>query len=175
MVRRGTARHPDDGRLTLVARFARRNTIPTDYDYDCRRSGLGWRVVDCLALGGGDRWYVRVHGASAYFGVTLQAMHDVPHEVSHGPHPPDIAGTAGSPQFFWISTGASTTKLKVTIAHGSANLFLRPGLFPTPFANDCAASRRCVIYNPLPSTWFIGVYPLADFSNLKLRVRRWPQ
>jgi hypothetical protein len=152
----------------------RREALPTDDDYDCSSRGSA-DVHTCTWFGGGDRWFVRVHGAATFSGVTLQATYAVPVRFLNGEVLPHIPTSAGSQRFFWTRVPPGVRKFLAKISGGGADLYMRPYALPSPFANACAPlfpgrrSQKCQIFDPRPAVWYIGLYGYGDSDRLKLK------
>ncbi len=159
--------------------FVRQDALPTDDDYDCASRGPGNLETCVLFPRAATRWYVRVHGAAAFSGLTLKATYPmIPVQtLNNGRRLSGLRGTAGSQQFFRLPVPQNVKKLKVTISGGGADLYLRRRTLPSPLVNDCAPivpgqrSQHCTIQYPWAGHWYIGLYGWTDFDTLRLRVR----
>ena len=152
-------------------------TLPTDDDYQCLSSS-DTNVDTCDWFHpAAATFYVRVHGTTAFSGLSLQAS-AVPFflQPSKG-HPWTVSGAAGSVTFafFRFPPGVKRMTIQVSGGKGDVDLYVRRFSLPTPFANDSASAHpgrhteKCDFKPPTTLTYYIGVYGRTAFSNLKLK------
>jgi serine protease len=162
--------------------FASVGTLPTDDDYECVSATEGNRETCFWFHSGGARWYLRVHGATSYSDLSIQASPVPIFGQPDNKHPYLLSGTAGSVQFLFVRPPAKgARKLTLTLSGmrsgTDVDLFVRHSALPTPFAYDCASVRRgsraekCVFNPASGGSYLIGVYGITDFTNVKLRSR----
>jgi len=129
-------------------------------------------------------WYVLLVGAEAYSGVTLQ-VHFVPEppeedeakvtKLTPGVPVPDIAGKAGSKQYFSIEVpaGIKTLEIKMFGGTGDADLYVKRGKLPTPTEFDfrpylTGNNEKVVVTEPGAGIWYIMIRSYHAFSGITL-------
>ena len=158
--------------------FLRKDAPPTDDAYDCKSDLPSGFSDACQLFYKPGTWFARVHGFTAFADLTLYANHGAPQRVFRKETRTDLAGAAGSTQFFWINIPTGRHNLTVTISRtiGDADLHVRLFGLPSPIATECHKVRlgqhreTCKIKNPFPGgTYYLGVYGVTDYSRLSLR------
>ncbi len=153
--------------------YLRADAPPTDDAYDCR-SDRSSGFDSCVLFNKPGTWFVRVHGFSAYAGLSLYATYANPSRMFRKEVRTDLAGAAGSQRFFWVTPPEGRHHLTVRISRtlGDADLHVRLFGLPSPIATECHKVRlgqhgeTCTIKNPYPGTYYIGVYGVTDYSRL---------
>jgi len=157
--------------------YVSRGTLPTDDQFDCRSVGPTTRDT-CVWYGpAADRWYVRLHGAAAFSGVSLQATYTGVGRLFSRNRVYNLEGAAGSHTYFFIQVpvGARKLSFRATGRIGDVSLYARWFALPTPFADACEPDRvnrkleRCTIRNPNPGTWYLALDGRTDYSERTLK------
>ena len=157
--------------------FLAKDAIPTEDAYDCKSDQPSGFLDSCEVAYRPGTWFVRVHGFTAYSGLTLYANYANAQPLFRRETVADIAGGAGSARFFWINVPPNRHHLTVKISRtlGDADLHVRLLRLPNPIATGCHKLRvgqhaeTCVIKNPSPTTYYIGVYGVTDYSRLSIK------
>jgi serine protease len=157
--------------------FLRKDAVPTDDAYDCKSDAPSGSYDSCPIYNQPGTWFVRVHGFTAYSGLSLYANYGFVQPLFRRETVTGIDGTAGSANFFWISVPTGRRHLTVTISRtlGDADLHMRLFRLPNPLLTDCHKVRvgqhreTCVVKNPYPGTYYIGVYGVTDYSRLSIK------
>ena len=114
---------------------------------------------------------------SADRSVSMVFESTAPRELTNLETVPDLAGDAGSWQYFRLPVPAGRSSLRAELRGGAGNadLYVRSGELPTTSAFECAPDRinsveSCDFASPRGADWFIGVYGQTDFSGVQLTV-----
>ncbi|MDH5822138.1 pre-peptidase C-terminal domain-containing protein [Luteimonas sp. RD2P54] len=149
------------------------------YDYVSQRPGNNETVRVAEPQAG--TYYIKLVGVRAFSGVTLQARHAEPEtgpgdgELENGVPVTDIAGDAGSEQFWTIEVPAGTSSLTVAMSGGSGDpdLYVRHGEQPNTTTYDCrpylvGSNETCTIASPQAGTWHVMIRGYTAFSGVTL-------
>jgi serine protease len=160
----------------------RQDAPPTDDAYGCLSDSPSGFADSCQLFYKPGTWFVRVHGFTAYSGLSLYANYANAQRLFRKETRTDLAGPAGSARFYWINLPTGGTRrhnLTVTISRtlGDADLHVRLFGLPSPIATECHKVRlgqhreTCKIKNAYPGgTYYIGVYGVTDYSRLSIKV-----
>jgi hypothetical protein len=171
--------------------YIKRGMRPTTSDYDDRQAGPGNTESVFISSGDlGGAWYILLVGTEAYSGVTLHVRF-IPSsqpEPEPGPKPDgkatplipgvpvlNLAGKAGSEQFFSIEvpSNVKTLTIKMSGGTGDADLYVRKGALPTTSEYDYrpylkGSNEEVVITKFTAGTWYIMVRGYQAFSGITL-------
>ena len=157
------------GDADLYVRFGSK---PTTNDYDCRPYA-GGNNEDCNFTAQAGTYYVMIRAYSSYSGVSLVGTYQT--GSSGGDSGSNLNISLGSKEWFrhTIEVPAGTASLTVTTSSGSgdADLYLRSGSEPGTGSYDCRSwsssnDESCVINNPTPGTWHVGVHAYRAVSGV---------
>jgi serine protease len=159
----------------------RNGDIPTPIDADCESSNPGSYDECAFRAPDAGRWYVKVHAFQTFADLRLTATYADPPPLFDGERLDNLAGAAGSHQYWWLRVLPGTRQLRITIsgARGDADLALRRGNLPTLLNWTCRPnlhsarghSEKCLLKNPFPGTWFVDVAGFTDYTHARLRAR----
>ncbi len=141
-------------------------------------------------------YYVLLYGDQAYSGVTLEVRYEYrspkPPQPKPEPEPEpkpdgkvtpltpgvavlDLAGKAGSQQYFSIvvPSGASNLVIRISDGTGDADLYVRKGALPTTAEYNARPyltgnNEQVTIGKPAAGTWYIMVRGYHDFAGITL-------
>ncbi len=148
-------------------------------------------------------YYVLLYGDQAYSGVMLEVRYEYRSTEPPEPQPPepkppepkppepkpdgkvtpltpgvavpDLAGKAGSQQYFSIlvPSGASNLVIRISEGTGDADLYVRKGALPTTAEYDARPyltgnNEQVTIGKPAAGTWYIMVRGYHDFAGVTL-------
>jgi hypothetical protein len=165
--------------------YIKKGAKPTTSDYDYRPADGGNN--ESISISGNDiagRWYILLVANQAYSGVTLKADYfqfekpaqDVK-RLTQGVPVTDLAGTAGSQQFFSIEvpSNVETLEIKMSGGTGDADLYVRNGELPTTSDYDyrpylTGSNELVTITKSTAGTWYIMVRGYQAFSGVTLLV-----
>lgn len=160
----------------------RKDDVPTNNVYECNSARIGNEESCAFPTPNLHDWFIRVHGTTAYAGVTIVAEFPRPTVVTPGTPVHYITGAAGSHQFFRFLQPPDRRRLKLTIRGGTgdADLSARRLSPPTPDTWDCQPTyrserghrERCTFLQPLNGVWFLKITGYTDFTRLTLSVSR---
>ncbi|MCU0914286.1 MAG: PPC domain-containing protein [Planctomycetes bacterium] len=165
--------------------YIKRGAVPTTSNYDYRPSDSGNNESINIGSPRSGNWYVLLVADSSYSGVTLEANYyrsdkpDQPDEkvtrLTAGVPVPNLAGKAGSEQFFSIEVPDSVKSLEIKMSGGSgdADLYVRKGMLPTTSQYDyrpylTGSNEQVTISKSPAGTWFILVRGYQAFSGVTL-------
>lgn len=137
--------------------------------------------VTCMTWGAVGRWYLRVHGTTAFTAATVIAIYGSPTRLINHEVLRDLSGTAGSVRYYWIRVLGSNPHrltLRIGTSKGDADLYGRFWDFPSPYANSCPKPPKqgrhgesCAFKNPISNTvYYFAIYGATDYSGLKITV-----
>ncbi|WP_407354253.1 pre-peptidase C-terminal domain-containing protein [Luteimonas sp. R10] len=149
------------------------------HDHASQRPGNS-EVVRIAAPQAGT-YYVKLVGVRAFSRVTLQARHAEPQtgpgdgELENGVPVTDIAGDAGSQQYWTIEVpdGTATLTVAMTGGTGDPDLYVQHGAQPTTTAYECrpylsGSNETCTIDAPQAGTWHVMIRGYTAFSGVTL-------
>ncbi|MGO3127826.1 MAG: pre-peptidase C-terminal domain-containing protein [Luteimonas sp.] len=164
-----------------VSLFVSADEEPSADSFDFASQRPGNNEVVRIASAEAGTYYVKVVGQSAFANVTLQARHSPPSDgggdggLQNGVPVNDIAGAAGSQQFWTIQVPAGTSSLTVAMSGGTgdADLYVRAGSQPTTTSYDCRPylsgnNETCTISNPAAGTYHVLINAYSTFSGASL-------
>ena len=165
--------------------YIKRGARPTTSDWDYRPADGG--NEESIEVGGSNlsgRWYILLVADQAYSGATLKAHYfhyekpapDVK-RLTQGVPVTDLAGKAGSQQFFSIEVPSTvqTFEIRMSGGPGDADLYVRKGELPTTSEYDyrpylTGSNEQVTITKSTAGTWFIMIRGYQAFSGVSLVV-----
>lgn len=156
--------------------YARKGALPTTSVYD--RSSVTSTNAEGIGFNNpaSGSWYILVHGASSYSGVSLLADYLIPITLANNVAVTNIAGTPTSAKFYKIVVPAGRTRLTVKTygGTGNCNLYVRKNYLPTLATYDSApklaANTETIVINaPAAGNYFMMVYGAASYSGVSLK------
>jgi len=156
--------------------YARKGALPTTSVYD--RSSVTSTNAEGIGFSNpaSGSWYILVHGASNYSGVSLLADYLIPVTLANNVAVTNIAGTPTSAKFYQIVVPAGRTRLTVKTygGTGNCNLYVRKNYLPTLTTYDSAPklatnTETIVINTPVAGNYFIMVYGADSYSGVSLK------
>jgi len=171
--------------------YIKQGAHPTTSDWDYAPISPG--NSESVFIGGSDvtgPWYVLLVGTQAYSGVTLRVHYAHGDQPTPTPTPSptekvtrliqdvpatDLAGKAGSAQFFSIEVpdGVETLKIMMSGGTGDADLYVRKGALPTTSQFDyrpylTGSNEQVTITKSAAGLWYIMVRGYQAFSGVTL-------
>jgi len=163
--------------------YIKQGARPTTSDWDFRPVDAGNNEsisINSDHLAGS--WYVLLVADQAYNGVTLRAdfvRREKPVEnikpLTQGVPVTDLAGKAGSQQFFSIEVPSDATNLVIKMSEGTgdADLYVRKGSVPTTTDFDfrpylTGNNEQVTISKPAAAIWYIMIRGYQSFSGVTL-------
>lgn len=163
--------------------YVKKGGIPTDNDYTCRSRGAH-TAEHCFLFSPAGTWFIRVVGATAFSDVTLKATYATPSRVISGTTIYPVADVVGSQRFYWFSVPPGQHIIRARISHmtADADLYMYEQALPSRFATLCTKIPKLGRHSesckykftwapPFTSYWYIGVYGIADYTNMRLAVK----
>jgi hypothetical protein len=165
--------------------YIKKAARPTQSDWDYRPADRG--NEESISVTGDDlagQWYILLVADQAYSGVTLRVDYfarEKPAEnvtrLTQGVPVTDIAGKAGSEQFFSIDVPSTvqTLEIKMTGGTGDADLYVRKGELPTTSQYDyrpylTGSTESVTVTKSAGGTWYILIRGYQAFSGVTLLV-----
>jgi hypothetical protein len=164
--------------------YIKKGTKPTTSDWDYRPIDNGNNENLSVTGDAEGDWYILLVGKQAYSGVTLVVhYHPQPNppveakviRLTQGVPVTDIAGKAGSQQFFSIDVpnDAANLVIKMFGGTGDADLYVRLGSLPTTSDYDyrpylTGSNEQVTISKPAAGTWYIMIRGYQAFSGITL-------
>lgn len=147
------------------------DTPSSDFNADCHSTDLGNEEQCTIASPTPGRWYVQVHGASAFGGgVQLLALAAVAlqDDVARS-----ISGVQGSENWYFIQVPGGQGHLTVTTSAGSGNPNMHVGtdLFAAPECGSGSADTTdsCEIDQPSAGPWLVKITGTEAYSGVTLK------
>jgi len=165
--------------------YIKKGARPTTSDWDYRPADGG--NDESISVTGDDlagQWYILLVADPAYSGVTLRvdySAREQPAEnvtrLTQGIPVTDLAGKAGSAQFFSIEVPSTvqTLEIKMTGGTGDADLYVRKGVLPTTSQYDyrpylTGSNESVIVTRPAGGTWYLLIRGYQAFSGVTLLV-----
>ena len=160
--------------------YIKHGAEPTTSDWDYRPFLAGKDEVVKITNPAAGTWYIMLHGATAYYDVTLKATYDDVVELEDGLPIPDLAGALNSETFYKIEVPSGRSVLEIAIAGGLGNcdLYVRYGAKPTVSMWDyrpylSGNSELVSISKPQTGTWYIMLRARQAYSGVTLEADHW--
>jgi hypothetical protein len=157
--------------------YVAQDSLPTDSDFVCGSSDVA-NLDSCLLFDVTGRWYVRVHGTSAFSDLVLRVTSTSATRMLNLSLP-GWSGAVGSQQYFWmrVDPGAKSVKFAFSHQKGDADLYGRYGSLPSQFVDVCKPpkhgrhSESCSIKKPAPGIWYFALFGATDFTDLTIKAK----
>lgn len=127
-----------------------------------------------VGTGGQQSVTASVPGTSAVFTAWGFARDELP-VLESGVQITGLAAPTGTPRLYRIPVAEGTARLTVSIAgpNGDADLYVRPGAYPTTTVRSCASTtpvsaETCTIEKPAAGDWFVLLDAWSEYSGLTL-------
>jgi hypothetical protein len=163
--------------------YIRKDAVPTDTDYSCRSRGT-YTAEHCMMFSPGGTWIIRVVGATAFSDVTLKATYAYTRRLFTGQPIDDVADVAGSQRFYWFSAPPGRHVITTRISHmrGDVDLYMQEQALPSRLSSLCtkppklgrrseSCKYRFTWDVPFTSYWYLGVYGIGDYTNMRIFVK----
>lgn len=162
------------GDADLYTRFG---TAPTTTSYDCRPYLSGNNESCSVAAPQAGKYYIKVHGYSAYSGVTVKASYSTgggSGGLQNGVPVTGLAGSAGQELSYTVTvpTGSNLT-IAISGGSGDADLYVKKGAAPTTTSYDCrpykTGNNESCSFSAASGTYYIKVRGYSSFSGVSLQ------
>jgi pseudolysin/vibriolysin len=163
------------GDADLYTKFG---SAPTTSSYDCRPYISGNNESCTVSAPQAGTYYVKVHGYSAYSGVTVKASYSTGGGGSGGLQngvPVSNLSAATNGKLYYTVTVPAGSNLTVAISGGSgdADLYVKKGSNPTTSSYDCRPYRtgnsESCSFSGASGTYYIMLNGYAAFSGVTLK------
>jgi hypothetical protein len=166
------------GDADLYTKFG---SAPTTSSYDCRPYKTGNSESCTVAAPSAGKYYLKVHGYSAYSGVTVKASYSTggggTGGLQDGVPVTGLAGSTGQELSYTVTvpTG-SNLSIAISGGTGDADLYVKKGSAPTTSSYDCRPYRtgnaETCSFSAASGTYYIKVRGYTSFSGVSL-VANW--
>ncbi|KZC40389.1 MULTISPECIES: M4 family metallopeptidase [Rhodanobacter] len=162
------------GDADLYTKFG---SAPTTTSYDCRPYKTGNAESCSVAAPSAGKYYIKVHGYSAYSGVTVKASYSTGGStggLQNGVPVTGLAGSAGQELSYTVTvpTGSNLT-IAISSGTGDADLYVRKGSAPTTTTYDCrpylTGNNESCSFTAASGTYYIKVRGYSSFSGVSLK------
>jgi pseudolysin/vibriolysin len=162
------------GDADLYTKFG---SAPTTSSYDCRPYKAGNAESCTVAAPQAGKYYLKVHGYSAYSGVTVKASYSTGGGTGGLQNGVPVTGLAGSSgqELSYTVTVPSGSNLAIAISSGTgdADLYVKKGSAPTTSSYDCRPYRtgnnETCSFSAASGTYYIKVRGYTAFSGVSLK------
>ena len=157
--------------------YTRVGNAPTTSTYDCRPYKAGNNESCTVASPVAGKYYLKVHGYSAYSGVTVKASYST---GGGGGGSTDTVNLPTVSSGNWSATYTETVQAGHTVTFaisggtGDADLYVRAGATPTTSSYSCRPyktgnNESCTFTPPTTTTYYIRVNAYQTFSGVTLK------
>lgn len=164
------------GDADLYTRFG---AEPDSASYDCRPYESGSNETCTVNAPAEGRYYVFMHGYSAFSALTVQADFDGSDDgdpiLDSGETVSGLSGATGEWIYYRVDVPAGAVSLEVTISGGSgdADLYTYAGDRPTTGLYDCRPyqsgnNETCTLSNPTAGFHYVGLHAYSSYSGVSL-------
>ncbi len=164
------------GDADLYTRFG---TAPTLTTYDCRPYKTGNAESCSVSAPQAGTYYIKVHGYTAYSGVTVQASYSTSSGtggLQNGVPVTGLSGSTGTKLYYTVTVPAGTSSLTIATSGGTGDedLYVRYGANPTTSTYDCRPyltgnNETCTFSAPAAGTYYIMLNGYTSFSGVSLQ------
>ncbi|MBQ4854451.1 M4 family metallopeptidase [Rhodanobacter sp. B2A1Ga4] len=162
------------GDADLYTKFG---SAPTTSSYDCRPYKTGNAESCSVAAPSAGKYYLKVHGYSAYSGVTVKASYSTGGGTGGLQNGVPVTGLAGSSgqELSYTVTVPSGSNLTIAISSGTgdADLYVKKGMAPTTTSYDCrpylTGNNESCSFSAASGTYYIKVRGYTTFSGVSLK------
>lgn len=155
--------------------YTKAGSAPTTSSYDCRPYKSGNAESCTVASPVAGKYYLKVHGYSAYSGVTVKASYSTGGGGGGGDSVSLPTVTTGN----WSATyteavaAGHTATFSISGGSGDADLYVRAGAAPTTSSYSCRPyktgnSETCTFTPTSATTYYIKVNAYSTFSGVTL-------
>jgi pseudolysin/vibriolysin len=158
--------------------YTKAGSAPTTSSYDCRPYKTGNSESCSVASPVAGKYYIKVHGYTAYSGVTVKASY-----TTGGGG--DVGGDSDSVSLPTVTTGnwsatytqavaaGHTATFSISGGSGDADLYVRAGSAPTTSSYNCRPyktgnNETCTLTPSSATTYYIKVRAYQTFSGVTL-------
>ncbi|EIL98819.1 M4 family metallopeptidase [Rhodanobacter denitrificans] len=151
---------------------------PTTTSYDCRPYKTGNAESCSVAAPSAGKYYIKVHGYSAYSGVTVKASYSTggggSGGLQNGVPVTGLAGSTGQELSYTVTvpSGSSLT-IATSGGTGDADLYVKKGSAPTTSSYDCrpykTGNAESCSFSAASGTYYIKVRGYTSFSGVSLK------
>jgi pseudolysin/vibriolysin len=167
------------GDADLYTKFG---SAPTLTSYDCRPYVSGNSESCTVASPSAGTYYVKLHGYSAFSGVTVKATWSTSsggggsNVLQNGVPVSNLSGAKGAKLYYTVQIPAGAKNLAITTSGGSGDedLYVKFGATPTTSSYDCRPyvtgnSESCTVASPSTGTYYIMLNGYSAFSGVTLK------
>ncbi|KZC20120.1 MULTISPECIES: M4 family metallopeptidase [Rhodanobacter] len=163
------------GDADLYTKFG---SAPTTSSYDCRPYKTGNAESCSVAAPSAGKYYIKVHGYSAYSGVTVKASYSTggggSGGLQNGVPVTGLAGSASQELSYTVTVPAgSNLTIAISSGTGDADLYVKKGLAPTTTSYDCrpylTGNNETCSFSAASGTYYIKVRGYTAFSGVSLK------
>ena len=163
------------GDADLYTKFG---SAPTTSSYDCRPYKAGNAESCTVAAPNAGKYYIKVHGYSAYSGVTVKASYSTgggsTGGLQNGVPVTGLSGATGQELSYTVTVpSGSNLTIAMSGGTGDADLYVKKGSAPTTTSYDCRPyktgnSESCA-FSAASGTYYIKVRGYSAFSGVSLQ------
>ncbi|MDC0710782.1 PPC domain-containing protein [Stigmatella sp. ncwal1] len=164
--------------------YVKRGAPPSDTSYDCKSTEATTSESCALATAQAGTWYVRMHGPTAFSGVSLTGAYSavgpasctsvIP--LSNGSSAGSVSASAANWScHYTLDVPAGVTDLKFVASGGSGDgdLYVKFGSAPDASTYDCksastSSTETCSILLAQPGTYHVRMNGYTSFSGVSL-------
>ncbi len=167
--------------------YTKFGAAPTTSSYDCRPYKAGNNESCTVAAPSAGKYFIKVHGYSAYSGITVKASFTTGGssgggndggtvDLQNGVPVTGLSGSASQELPYKITVPAGASNLVFTMSGGSgdADLYTKFGAAPTTSSYDCRPwksgnNESCTVAAPQAGTYYVNVRGYSTFSGISLK------
>ncbi|ADO71221.1 uncharacterized protein STAUR_3431 [Stigmatella aurantiaca DW4/3-1] len=164
--------------------YVKRGAPPSDTAYDCKSTGATTSESCALATAQAGTWYVRMHGPTAFSGVSLTGSYNtvgpagcasvIP--LSNGASAGSVSASAANWSCLYtldVPAGATHLKFVTSGGSGDGDLYVKFGAAPDASTYDCksantSSSETCTLPLAQPGTYHVRMNGYTSFSGVSL-------
>ena len=166
------------GDADLYTKFG---SAPTLSSYDCRPYVTGNNESCTVASPQAGTYYVKLHGYSAFSGVTIKATWSTGsggggNVLQNGVPVTGLSGAKNAKLYYTVQIPAGASNLAITTSGGTGDedLYVKFGATPTTSSYDCRPyvtgnSESCTVASPSTGTYYIMLNGYSAFSGVTLK------
>jgi len=162
------------GDADLYTRFG---SAPTTSSYDCRPYKTGNSESCSVASPSAGKYYIKVHGYSAYSGLTVKASYTAGSGGGGGGSDsvnlPTVTSGNWSTTYTQAVAAGHTATISISGGSGDADLYVKAGSAPTTSSYSCRPyktgnNESCTFTPSSATTYYIKVRAYQTFSGVTL-------
>jgi len=164
------------GDADLYTKFG---SAPTTSSYDCRPYISGNSESCTVSAPQAGTYYLKVHGYSAYSGVTVKASYSTSSGggsggLQNGVPVSNLSAAKGGKLYYTVTVpSGSNLTLAISGGSGDADLYVKKGSNPTTSSYDCRPYRtgnsESCSFSAASGTYYIMLNAYAAFSGVSLK------